>query len=317
MEIEFESEDFPSSGQIANGWHSLPVTWDDLLWAAITVGRPSRYFVFRHGVSSRYEALFRLSAVRMTLEQRSPQSRRFRRTAAAKSLDPSEKSAVHYFLGLTPCKLFAEKLLDAPWLLHLDVFRNRLNPTLLAGRSRPDLVGCTRGGDWVAMESKGRVSHPDADCRDKAKEQAERIVAINNTQVRHRIGAVAYFYKDALQFYWRDPQPDKREPRNPMRLNATVDELWQKYYEPVLDLIGSDRGHRMLENREPVALPGADVSIQISPPVLKELLSEQWAEAGRWCVAHRAELHAHEAHSDGIKIIAGESWHRPQREVFG
>src|SRR5882757_5639345 len=101
MDIEFISEGFPNPGPVTNGTDTLSVTWDDLLWAAITVGRPSRHFIFRHGVSSLYEALFRASALRMTLEQISPVARRLRRTAAAKSLDPSEKGAVNYFLGLT------------------------------------------------------------------------------------------------------------------------------------------------------------------------------------------------------------------------
>ena len=151
MFIPVESEEFPLSGPVQNGTRNHSVSWDDLLWAAITVGRPNRHYVFQHGRASLYEALFRLSSMRMLLEQRAPGARRFHRTNAAKTLDPSEKGAVHYFLGLTLCKLFADKLLGAPWLLHLDVFRDRLNPTLLQGRSRPDLVGLTFNGGWVAM----------------------------------------------------------------------------------------------------------------------------------------------------------------------
>jgi hypothetical protein len=218
---------------------------------------------------------------------------------------------VHYFLGLTLSKLFAEKLLDAPWLLHLDVFRDRLNPSLLTGRSRPDLVGQTRGGDWVALESKGRVSRPETNCRNKAKEQVERIVAINGVPVQHRIGAAAYFSNDSLQFFWRDPQPDEREPRNPVRFNTTDEEVWRKYYEPVLDTIGVDRAHRMVRENEPEFLVEADVSIRVAPPVLKHLLAEQWALAGRWCVVNRDALVEYETHSDGIEVIAGESWREP------
>lgn len=186
MDIEFTSEGFPSPGPVVNGSDVLSVSWDDLLWAAITVGRPNRHFVFRHGVSSLYEALFRASALRMTLEQIAPGARRLRRTATAKSLDPSEKGAVNYFLGLTLCKLFAEMKLDAPWLLHLDVFRDRLNPRLLSGRSRPDLIGRTTGGEWVALESKGRVSPPTGDAKTKAKEQAERVVSIRGTRTQSK-----------------------------------------------------------------------------------------------------------------------------------
>lgn len=70
--IDYISEDFPAGGPVANGFAVLTATWDDLLWAAVTVGRPNRNYVFLHGTASMYEALFRLSLVRMALEQAAP-----------------------------------------------------------------------------------------------------------------------------------------------------------------------------------------------------------------------------------------------------
>ena len=139
--IPYESQDFPSTYGIGSG--NLSTSWDDLLWAALTVGRPNTAYVFRHGDASLYEALFRLSLIRMAVEQDCVGE--LNRTTAFAALDPTEKGAVSYFLGMAVCKLFAAKLLHAPWLLHLDVFRDSLNPLLL-GRSRPDLVG--RGRFW-------------------------------------------------------------------------------------------------------------------------------------------------------------------------
>ncbi len=146
LAIPYESEGFPPAGFIRNGHGLLQTSWDELLWAALTVGRPSRQYVFRHGNASIYEAMFRLSLTRMALEQSGPSARRLRRTDAAKTLDPSEKGAINYFLGVTVCKLFCERLLQTPWLLHLDVFRPQLDPDL-RGRSRPDLVGQTNNGE--------------------------------------------------------------------------------------------------------------------------------------------------------------------------
>jgi hypothetical protein len=48
----------------------------------------------------------------MSLEQSGPRASLLRRTAA-RTLDPSEKGAVNYFLGMTFCKLFAAKLLNS------------------------------------------------------------------------------------------------------------------------------------------------------------------------------------------------------------
>lgn len=315
-DIDYESDGFPSSGPVANGSDVLSVSWDDLLWAAITVGRPSRHFVFRYGTASLYEALFRASALRMTLEQIGPGARRLRRTAAAKSLDPSEKGAVNYFLGLTLCKLFAEMKLNAPWLLHLDVFRDRLNPRLLSGRSRPDLIGLTTGGEWIALESKGRVSPPTADAKTKAKEQAERVVSIRGTPVSYRIGGFAYFKDDVLRFFWRDPQPDGVEPPNAIRLDLTEDDIWRAYYQPILTLVGSDHAAMIEREQIPIPIKEADLKIRVLPEVMRLLRLEKWKDAGHWCMEHKDRLAQGEVHTDGVQIIAGDSWSKPFEEML-
>jgi hypothetical protein len=316
LQIDFQSEDFPAAGPVSNSFDSLQTTWDDLLWAAITVGRPNRFFVFRYGVASQYEALFRISAVRMSLEQISPGARRLRRTQAAKSLDPSEKGAVNYFLGLTLCKLFADARLNAPWLLHLDVFRPQLNP-VLSGRSRPDLVGQTIAGAWVGLESKGRVSPPSSDAKDKAKQQAARLMSVNGAPVQFRIGAFAFFKDDVLRFYWRDPSPDEKDVRNPIRLQFPEDDFWRRYYQPILELTGPDRARLALSDNAPLHIEPADLSVRVLPEVMKLLLVEKWKETGHWCLEHQERLARAEVHGDGVQIIAGDSWSKPYSEGIG
>lgn len=132
LRIDYRSRDFPAVYSFSRN-STLTTTWDDLLWAAITIGRPSTYHVFRHGQASFHEAIFRLALVRMAVEE--TWAGRLQRTNAFAALDPTEKGMVSYFLGMTLCKLFASQLLGTPWLLHLDVFRPPLNPVLL-GRSR-------------------------------------------------------------------------------------------------------------------------------------------------------------------------------------
>lgn len=305
LEIIFDSEDFPQPGPVQNGPSTLRIEWDDLLWAAVTVGRPNRHYVFQNGMSSIYEAIFRISAVRLAVEQITPYARRLRRTPAARQLDPSEKGALNYFLGLTLCKLFADKCLNAPWMLHLDVFRDQLNPGLLNGRSRPDLVGQTADGQWVAMESKGRASSPSTDCKDKAKEQAERIVTVQGQPVQYRIGAVAYFRSDVLRFFWRDPAPDGKVPENAIELDITANDIWQEYYQPIL---GLSRG-RLFDDAGLIHdIADVDLKIEIVPDVMKLLHREKWKDAGEWCVEHRMQIQDNKFHIDGIRVSAGDSW---------
>lgn len=231
MFIDYENDQFPSS-VVPNGQSRLSVTWDDILWAAITIGRPNLSYVFRHRSASIHEAIFRWSMVRMGLQQRGLRGQKLVRTDAFKELDPTEKGAVNYFFGLAICKLFASKLLDTPWTLHLDVFRNQLNPQLRRGRSRPDLVGqASASGAWHAFECKGRATAPGGPEKQKAKEQARRLVSVGGKPCMLHIGAITFFRNDALEFYWRDPEPRLGEsieipdPRN----------VWVAYYDRSLN----------------------------------------------------------------------------------
>jgi hypothetical protein len=301
LSIPYESDGFPAGGPVANTSASLTVSWSKLLWAALTVGRPSRQYVFRHGGSSVFEALFRLSLVRMALEQSGPQARRLRRTAAAKSLDPTEKGAINYFLGMTVAKLFAAELLATPWLLHLDVFRPQLN-AVLSGRSRPDLVGKTTSGQWIALECKGRVSPPNEDVKAKAKGQAQRVVSIGGSVPSFTIGAVTYFRNDILQFFWRDPAPETQL-KNPIGIEFTA-AMWDHYYEPVRAIVATSERS---EEDEIVwaTVHGSDVEVGVHKRVWSTLQAGG-AEAQR--VAERFHGEFGVCNVDGVAVRAGESW---------
>lgn len=304
LRISCKSEDFPT-GTVANGTRSLPVTWDDILWAAITVGRPNRYYVLPHGFSSVYEALFRWSLVRMTLEQNGPRGCRLRRTSAAKTLDPTEKGAVNYFLGMTFCKLFASKLLNTPWLLHLDVFRPALNP-VLTGRSRPDLVGFEHSTNcWHAFECKGRSNPPDLTTKFNAKTQAQRLISVKGMACALHIGAITYFRDDVLNFYWRDPPPEyDRGIEVPFGTDA-----WQYYYSPFLEAIRSAGYEALSRDTDAlVTVEGSDIKIGVHPTVAKYLVDEQWERAMKTASEAAEEMVSDGYQQDGLIVRAGQSW---------
>lgn len=308
LRISYQSESFPS-GSVANGFNNLSVSWDDVLWSAVTVGRPNRNYVFRNGEASTYEAIFRWSLIRMALEQSSPAAYRLRRTDAAKTLDPTEKGAVNYFVGMTFCKLFAAKLLDTPWLLHLDVFRPQLNP-VLTGRSRPDLVGKEQSaGRWHAFECKGRISPPDKTVREKAKGQAQRLVSVNGVACSLHIGAITHLKNDVLQFYWRDPAPEQGQP---IEVSLPTD-VWRYYYEPITQLVARNQDYqRLMQEESGVFLSIADLDIQVSiyPLVAKLLFHNQWNEAHEMALRATETIAQAGYQRDGIAVKAGDSWRR-------
>lgn len=312
LRIQYETEGFPA-GTLPSGLNELTLEWDDILWAAVTVGRPSRNYAFRHGMASSYEALFRWSLVRMALEQSGPSGHRLRRTEAFKTLDPTEKGAVNYFLGMIFCKVFSTRLLNTPWLLHLDVFRPRLN-AVLTGRSRPDLIGREHGTSrWHAFECKGRVSPPDASVKQKAKSQAQRLVSVNRTPCTHHVGTVTFFRNDVLQFFWRDPDP-KPESRFDVVFS---DDQWRHYYWPVVQYLRENKDLWGIMQEQVGfyrSIEGLDLEISIYPAVAEYLFREEWTSAQGVAVEARREIQEAGYEPDGIVVKAGESWYRPFEE---
>lgn len=304
LRIPYDTEAFPI-GTVANGHDELEVTWNDIIWAAVTVGRPNRHYVFRHGAAAIYEAVFRLSLVRMALEQIGPSASRLRRTTAARTLDPTEKGAVNYFLGMTFCKLFAAKLLNTPWLLHLDVFRPHLNP-VLSGRSRPDLVGLAHStGQWHAFECKGRSSPPDVRTKTRATYQARRLVSVKGIPCTLHVGAITYLKAETLHFYWRDPRPDNDKG---IELPMAAD-VWMHYYAPVVDaILGADPDALRSGQGTLVDIEGPDVKVGVHPAIAKYLDNRQWDRAQRAAGEAAAAIAAEGYQPDGLKVVAGLSW---------
>ena len=305
LRIPFQTADFPA-GTVPNGTSDLSVTWDDILWAAVTVGRPNRHYVFRHGDASMYEAVFRWSMVRMALEQSSSWAYRLHRTNAAKTLDPTEKGAVNYFLGMTFCKLFASKLLNTPWLLHLDVFRPALN-AFLTRRSRPDLVGKEhKTNRWHAFECKGRLSPPDETVKRKAKDQAMQVVSVSGSSCRLHVAAITHFRSDVLQFCWIDPLPTERKPVEV----AFQPGDWRHYYSPLVHLItNADRGGVLLKDENAlVPIRGLDIEVSVHPAVAKFLFRGEWDAAQQAAEEAATELADARYHPDGLLIRAGKTW---------
>ena len=303
--IPYTSEDFPP-GTVGRGGR-LEANWGDLLWAALTVGRPNTAYVLRHGDASFHEALFRLSLVRMAVEER-PSSAGLYRTDAFRALDPTEKGAVSYFLGMAVCKLFADRLLGTTWLLHLDVFRDQLDPLVLGGRSRPDLVGSDRADAWHAFECKGRSSVPNVNEQRKAKNQAERLVRVGSTDCSLHVGAISYFRQDRLEFHWRDPEPAGAEKLEPLEVNVP-DDAWGHYYAPALALHGAGGSVAMSDARA-----AAEVHVEIHAGIRERLLVGEWQAARSLALESRRLLQQEGFRPDGLKVTAGESWAR-QREV--
>jgi hypothetical protein len=214
---------------------------------------------------------------------------------------------VNYFLGLVICKLFAAKKLDAPWTLHLDVWRDVLNPTLLAGRSRPDMVAQSRvSRAWHAFECKGRASTPGLAEKRKAKTQANRLIAVGRTNCTLHVGAITYYRGDVLEFYWRDPEPEERDA---IKIPQPAEE-WREYYSPFLEAYrfygtGADQP---LTGSSAVSVRELDLTLKMHPGIGELLLASEWERARTLAREIYGELERDGYGPDGLLVKAGESW---------
>jgi hypothetical protein len=190
---------------------------------------------------SAFEVIYRGSMLFANLEE-SP-SGKLAQSTAYKDLDPSEKSAVSYFLGLTTAKLLAQRLLGVTWLMHLDVYKHLLRPQIVGG-SRPDLVGMDRSCRWIAVEAKGRTHSITRHDKTNAKGQVGQLIRVQNTPVFLGVGVISYFNSgEKLQVFLQDPPFNEEKGSH---LDLEMGAFLYDYYRMFVDLIHSDYGDKEL-----------------------------------------------------------------------
>jgi hypothetical protein len=239
--LKYHSSDFPKS--FSNDFrdaNTIPdVSWDELVWAAITVGKPEFDHLLKFGILSCYEMLMRIYMLQVNFMESA--AGKFEHTPVYNSLDPSEKNALSYFMGLTMAKLLANRFLDTSWLVHLDRFSGKLvfkpktkdDPNL-----RPDLIGLDDQKRWVVMEAKGRSNGAPNSLIKTAKAQTANLNEIDGKQPYIRVACAAYATPAGiLSAKWADPV--EVNPNSPS-LNIGRDEFLRQYYAPIRNLISGN-----------------------------------------------------------------------------
>jgi hypothetical protein len=198
MRIPYHASNFPpGSPPGLSGKHLLNTTWPDIVWAAITAGKPGASHLLAHRWHSLADIVVRSHTIYANLRQRGA---RIDRSTLYDALDPTEKGATSYFLGMAMAKLFASELLDTPWLFHVSqATSGGASIAFLPGsKSQPDLIGQNSGGDWIVVEAKGRTNGLDIKALNKAKVQTTMIRTINAAPPALRVALQAYFDDELL-----------------------------------------------------------------------------------------------------------------------
>lgn len=222
MKIRYEATSFdPAVFPLLVASGDIGCQWRDLVWAAITCGKRCPFYWASHPWHSLAEALARTWSLYAFLAMKHG---RPVRSSLYKSMDPTEKGAASYFLGMTLTKLAAEQLLDTPWIFHVSTAVQALS--FKPGKSRPDFLGCMASSlDWVVLEAKGRSRGFCADTLAKAKQQSRMVATINGKVPCCRVGVQSYFSPDLRMKLVDPPEGENAQP-----VEISVEHAFQSYY---------------------------------------------------------------------------------------
>jgi hypothetical protein len=303
--LSYRATNFPASyGVSLIGQHDLTFTWPELVWAAISVGRKELLHLLRYGAFSAFEIVYRAAILFANLRETPDDA--ITRSEAYDGLDPSEKGAVSYFMGLTGTKLIADRLLAVPWLMHLDVYRQELQP-VLQGATKPDLVGRNTAGEWIAIESKGRTHGYDQRAMNRAKEQVEGLLSISGVTPVLRVALLAHFDGGLLQCAVDDPEKTKKRTK-PIDLPLSEHRLLEGYYRPFREWLRSvpnARDEIIGQQKFRLAdMPEVNISVGLREDILLgEIVAQpQVAFGGRFSEEHQY------VGRDGVIVRVGDLW---------
>lgn len=295
--LRYHAEEFAAGNPLLVGTHDLEVTWEQINWAAQTVGK-AEHHVGVHGLFSLFEAVYRTTIVWANLMESA--AGRLIKSPAYLALDPSEKGSISYYLGLIFAKLFAFRRLDTPWLLHFDVYGGE-HDALLEGAEKPDLIGLNAAGHWIVYEAKGRTGGFSTSVLEEAKDQAQEITTIGGVEPTLRIGSLVYFRSDGLHLSVVDPPSSKRRRRS-RNVKLSEQEFLASYYSMLnaaLDLRrDARREDRDGEEYRILELNDLDVAIGVPARPLRErrVIAPAHVDAPRF------------VGPDGVEITLGEAW---------
>lgn len=216
-----------------NGVYDLKFNNMDLIRAVVSIGHSDWRSVFRGGVGRLYELLYYTTG---TIAYINKKKGNLVLQNNFYSLDMSDKIPISYRLGMGVTKLVAEKLLDIPWLLHVDKLVSNGMASIVSGtRERGDLAGLDLNLNWHVLEAKGRSNPPSKNDVIKGKNQAGRIVTINGKVPETKSVCMSYFNKQYTETQFIDPIDGESEV--PTKWRIRLEDYLIFYYKEILNEI--------------------------------------------------------------------------------
>jgi hypothetical protein len=143
-----------------------------------------------------------------------------------------QKRIVSYNLGMAFAKIYAEKLLNIPNLIHVEtlkksgavIFNNQVE-----NRREPDLVGVTSDGNWHVFEAKGMSTNQLRPKLIEAKQQAQKIDTIHGQAPETSSACATYFSNIKILSAIEDPKGESEK-----KIEIDFSKFVDSYYNPFL-----------------------------------------------------------------------------------
>lgn len=221
-----------------NGEATLRCRKIDLYRSIITVGNPSfltlqniRDYGFARAL---YTSIFKKVAIVASNIQSDLQG--MRRHPIFDDYVSDEKRIVSYNLGMAFAKLYSEKLLSIPNLVHIEFLKKQnvvtFAPQAAGIRPRePDLVGQTSDGNWHIFEAKG-VSSSESQLNGKiseAKNQIRQVATIHGLAPLTGTACATFIGRDRILTFLEDPPSNEGK-----KVEFSSEKFIESYYAPFL-----------------------------------------------------------------------------------
>lgn len=231
--LDIAVSNFKGAYATLNGIYSPNVSRLKCLKFATTVGTSHFSRAFGRTPTAVALAAYRAKAVECVIDFNNPS---LRPLPEYSQLDPSEKTNLSYWIGMTFAAITADHVLDIPRTIHAYHLGRRIRKVKPKSPSLADLAGQDSVNDWHVFEAKGRQNAPSNASRNDWKAQARTVRSIDNSAVATRsycVGLIANPFRVELV----DPPPRRDEG---VDVKLDPDDHGRGYYRPYIEFVRAD-----------------------------------------------------------------------------
>ncbi len=200
-----------------------------------------------------------------------------------------EKRKVSYNLGMAVAKLYSERLLNIPNLIHIETLKKQQAVTFNAVGKKskePDLVGQTPDLRWHIFEAKGMSNNQLAKKIQEGKDQAREVATIHNVAPSTLSVCATHFGLDRITSKIDDPAQDGDK-----IIEIDVNKYFNTYYLPFLSLeetVQTSFKNQKIENIDynyiNIQTPKLNITIGLLSEVYELLKQGDWNDLNQYYI---------------------------------